>query len=185
MILNMNNCWGYILQILITLVVGILIWKIFYSFLYQNYKNIFSVIVTNLFLLNVQKAHNLVTTLSGGAILLTFTVLQVFRSKIPVDYSFLIFAWAEFSLSVITGILIFIVISIYSTIQRTRRNIMVKLLKKEKMNNDDQPKQKNVFDLFFQKEKKFGKRLIIFSFAQYYLFVLAVINFFFFLITSL
>ena len=184
MIQNMKNYYSYILQILFTLAIAITIWKIFYSFLFQNLKK-FSVNIANLFLPNVQKAHNLVTTLSSGAIVLSFTVLQVFKATISVDYSFLIIAWVEFTSSVIIGILIFIVIFVYSTIQSIKLNSVKELSENEHIEDDEKLKKIEIAKLLLQKEFILSRLLIIFSFMQYFLFVLAVSNFLFFSITNL
>lgn len=157
-------------EIIIFLLTIIASFLFVWLFAYRPFINIqrqLSIKIISEIIPDIQSSHNLITTLSGSAILLSFAVLQAFKDKKLTYLTYLENSWYLFGASVLFGVLAGIVIYIL----KAHSSVMIKVFM-DQDNGKDVPAER-LKDLLDTK-KRHQNILFVFLLAQSVTFVSAI-----------
>ena len=114
------------------LTLSIIIWKLLFKPLFDLQDKL-SVNIRETLAPDIQRAHNVLTTLASAAFVLTFAILRSFGDKIISYEGFLVTAWIGLTITVLIGV----AIGIYGYVYRAQYRIMINVFVdvEEKTNN--------------------------------------------------
>ena len=100
-------------EIIISIITIILSFLLVWYFAYRpiiQIQNDLSIKIISEIESDIQSSHNLITTLSASAIVLSFSVLQAFKDKSLIDLGYLENSWYLFGSAILFGVLVGIMI---------------------------------------------------------------------------